>query len=53
MGTPDSLVRHRCANGRFQRLILTASRWADGTLDSENHCSVRTGQSDALSGVPL
>jgi hypothetical protein len=28
-------VRHRCANGRLQRLVLTASRWADGTPDSE------------------
>jgi hypothetical protein len=27
-------VRHRCANGRLQRLVLIASRWADGTLDS-------------------
>jgi hypothetical protein len=31
MGTPDSPVRHRCANGRLQRLVLTASCWADGT----------------------
>jgi hypothetical protein len=28
-------VRQRCANGRLQRLVLTASRWADGTLESE------------------
>jgi hypothetical protein len=45
MGAPDSLVhhrcangappvRHRCANGRLQWLVLTASRWADGTPDS-------------------
>jgi hypothetical protein len=41
MGAPDSPVRHRCANGRFQRLVLTASRWADGTPDSLVHCPVR------------
>jgi hypothetical protein len=34
MATPDSPARHRCANGHFQRLVLTASRWADGTPDS-------------------
>jgi hypothetical protein len=34
MGAPGSLMRHRCAKGHFQRLVLTASRWADGTLDS-------------------
>jgi hypothetical protein len=28
-------VRHRCANGRLQRLVLTACRWADGAPDSE------------------
>jgi hypothetical protein len=28
-------VRHWCANGRLQRLVLTASRWAYGTPDSE------------------
>jgi hypothetical protein len=28
-------VRHRCANGRLQRLVLIASRWADGTPDIE------------------
>jgi hypothetical protein len=39
MGAPDSLVRHRCANGRFQRLVLTASRWADGTPDNEQFLS--------------
>jgi hypothetical protein len=32
-------VRHRCANGRLQRLVLTASRWADGTPDSEQSLS--------------
>jgi hypothetical protein len=53
MGAPDSLVRHRCANGRLQWLVLIASRWADGTPDSEQHSLVRTGQSGALSGVPL
>jgi hypothetical protein len=35
MGAPDSSVHHRCANGWLQRLVLTASRWADGTPDSE------------------
>jgi hypothetical protein len=40
-------VRHRCANGRLQRLVLTASCWADGTLDSEQSLS------GALSGAPL
>jgi hypothetical protein len=34
-------VRHRCANGQLQRLVLTASRWADGTPDSPVHCPVR------------
>jgi hypothetical protein len=29
------MVRHRCVNGRLQRLVLTASRWDDGTPDSE------------------
>jgi hypothetical protein len=46
-------VRHRCANGRFQRLVLTVSRWADGTPDSPVHCSVRHYNSTlkhALSG---
>jgi hypothetical protein len=43
MGALDSPVRHRCANSRLQRLVLTASRWADGTPDSEQ----------SLSGVPL
>jgi hypothetical protein len=32
-------VRHWCANGRLQRLVLTASRWADGTPDSEQSLS--------------
>jgi hypothetical protein len=41
MGAPDSPVRHRCANGRLQRLVLTASRWADDTPDSLVHCPVR------------
>jgi hypothetical protein len=35
MDAPDSSVCHRCANGRLQHLILTASRWADDTPDSE------------------
>jgi hypothetical protein len=39
MGAPDSPVRHWCANGRLQRLVLTASRWADGTPDSEQSLS--------------
>jgi hypothetical protein len=39
MGAPDSPVRHRCANGHFQRLVLTASRWAVGTPDSEQSLS--------------
>jgi hypothetical protein len=39
MGAPDSLVRHRCANGRLQRLVLIASRWVDGTPDSEQYLS--------------
>jgi hypothetical protein len=38
-GAPDSPVRHRCANDRLQRLVLTASRWADGTPDSEQSLS--------------
>jgi hypothetical protein len=32
-------VRHWCANGRLQRLVLTASRWTDGTPDSEQSLS--------------
>jgi hypothetical protein len=40
MGAPDSPVRHRCANGHLQRLVLTASRRADGTPDSEQSLSV-------------
>jgi hypothetical protein len=32
-------VCHRCANGRLQRLVLTASHWADGTPDSEQSLS--------------
>jgi hypothetical protein len=48
MGAPDSLVRQRCDNGRLQRLVLTASRWADGTPYSEQflsgaHRTVRCG----------
>jgi hypothetical protein len=46
-------VHHQCANGRLQRLVLTASRWADGTQTVNSHCPVRTGQSGALSSVPL
>jgi hypothetical protein len=33
-------VRHRCANGHLQRLVLIASRWADGTPDSLVCCPV-------------
>jgi hypothetical protein len=47
MGAPDSSVRQRCANGQLQRLVLTASRWAYGTPDSEQSLS------GALSGAPL
>jgi hypothetical protein len=32
-------VRHRCTNGRLQRLVLTASCWVDGTPDSEQSLS--------------
>jgi hypothetical protein len=39
MSAPDSLVRQWCANGRLQRLVLTASSWADGTLNSEQSLS--------------
>ena len=39
MGALDSPVRQRCANGRLQRLVLTASCWADGTPDSEQSLS--------------
>jgi hypothetical protein len=39
MGAPDSPVCHQCANGRLQQLVLTASRWADGTPDSEQSLS--------------
>jgi hypothetical protein len=50
-------VRHRCANGRFQRLVLTGSRWTDGTPDSVQSLSGahRTfgALSGALSGAPL
>jgi hypothetical protein len=38
-GHTNSPVRHRCANGRLQRLVLTGSRWADGTPDSEQSLS--------------
>jgi hypothetical protein len=47
MGAPDSPVRHQYANGRLQQLVLTASRWADGTPDSEQSLS------GALSDAPL
>jgi hypothetical protein len=33
------MVRHRCANGHLQRLVLTARSWADGTPDSEQSLS--------------
>jgi hypothetical protein len=32
-------VRHQCTNGHFQRLVLKASRWVDGTPDSEQSLS--------------
>jgi hypothetical protein len=32
-------VRQRCANDRLQRLVLIASRWADGTPNSEQSLS--------------
>jgi hypothetical protein len=32
-------VRQRCANGHLQRLVLIASRWADGTTDKEQSLS--------------
>ena len=32
-------VRQQCANGRFQRLVLTVSRWTHGTPDSEQSLS--------------
>jgi hypothetical protein len=38
-GRTGQLVRHQCANDRLQRLVLTASRWADGTPDSEQSLS--------------
>jgi hypothetical protein len=45
MGAPDSPVRQRCANGRLQWLVLTASRWADGTPDSPLKFNSRTTRS--------
>jgi hypothetical protein len=33
-------VRHRCANGRFQRLVLTVNHWTHGTPDSPVHYPV-------------
>jgi hypothetical protein len=39
MGAPESPVRHPCANGRLQRLVLIANHWADGTPDSEQSLS--------------
>jgi hypothetical protein len=39
MGAPDGPVRHRCDNGHLQRVVLTASRRADGTPDSEQSLS--------------
>jgi hypothetical protein len=32
-------VRHRCDNGHLQLLVLIASRWGDGTPDSEQSLS--------------
>jgi hypothetical protein len=53
MGAPDSPVRQQCANGRLQRLVLTASRWTDGTPDSLVHTGQSGALSGALSGAPL
>jgi hypothetical protein len=66
MGAPDSPVHHRCANGRLQRLVLTASRWADGTPDSEQslfgehrtirctvRCAVRCATKNPLGNLAL
>jgi hypothetical protein len=39
MGAPDSPMRHRCATGYFQRLVLTASHWAVSTPDNEQALS--------------
>jgi hypothetical protein len=39
MCAQDSLVRHRCTNGRLQRLVLTGSHWADVPSDSEQYLS--------------
>jgi hypothetical protein len=36
MGTLDSPI---ISNGHLQRLVLTTSRWADGTPDSEQSLS--------------
>jgi hypothetical protein len=47
MGAMDSPVRQRCTNSRLQQLGLIASRWADGTPDSEQSLS------GTLSGAPL
>jgi hypothetical protein len=52
------MVRHRCANGRLQRLVLTASRWEDGTPDSEQslsgaHRTVRCATKIQLSNPAL
>jgi hypothetical protein len=53
MGAPDSPVRHQCANGRLQRLILTSSFWADGTPDSEQFLSGAHGQSGVAAKIQL
>jgi hypothetical protein len=51
MGAPDSSVRHWCANGRLQRLVLTASRWemAHRTV----RCTVRCATKIQLSNPVL
>jgi hypothetical protein len=45
-------VCHQCANGHLQRLVLTASRWEDGTPDSEQSLSGAHRTIRVLSGGP-
>jgi hypothetical protein len=46
-------VRHWCENGRLQRLVLTASRWADGTPDSEQSLSGAQRTVRCATKIPL
>jgi hypothetical protein len=46
-------VRQRCANGRLQWLVLTASRWADGTPDSEQSLSDAHRTARCATKIPL